>query len=541
MGRGARSGVVTVLVVAVLAGGLPGVVRAAPTLSTVAGSGATWPTGGAFGGDGGLATASAAALNRPAHAAALPGGGYLIADSSNQRIRKVSPNGVLSTVAGNGTQCPLSTNPCGDGGPPLNASLNVPHDVQPLPNGSFLIADTFDNRVRKVSADGSVITTVAGTGLACTPAAEPCGHGGPATAARLSLPLALDPLPGGDFLVADQGDAFAAPDQRVSRIRLVHAGRMLVLAGRGDPGFAGDGGPALDAAFNALADMKARADGRIDVADGSNCRVRSIGADGTIRPLAGYGGASTPGSCISSTASSSVGDGGPALAATFNGVAKLALAANGDVYAVDIYNSRIRRFTPGGTITTIAGTGEPPGFNGEAGAATSVRLAWPSSISEERGGGGILVADPGNNRVRRIAPGTQPATLGATWVPGVRAPAFVDSTGQVRPDGIVRMTVRCPSEPGHRRCDGSVGVVGAPTVAFTTADGTKIAVPVRVPAPPAPGSTKDVAVVTATRQASCLDGHLDQHLTLTGATPPGPSAPPLPPAPGPCSPAAPGA
>ena len=375
-------------------GGVPGIARAAPTLSTVAGSGATWPTGGAFGGDGGLATAPTVALNRPAHVAVLPGGGYLIADSSNQRIRRVSPTGVLSTVAGDGSQCPVSTDPCGDGGPPLGASLNVPHDVQPLPNGSFLIADTFDNRVRKVSADGSMITTVAGTGLACTPATEPCGHGGSATAARLSLPLALEALPGGDFLVADQGDAFAAQDQRVSRIRLVHAGRMLVLAGRGGPGFAGDGGPALDAAFNALADVKAKADGGMVVADGSNCRVRSIGVDGTIRALAGYGSTSTPGSCISFTASSSVGDGGPALAATFNGVANLALAATGDVYAVDIFNSRIRRFTPGGTVATIAGTGEQPGFNGESGPATGVRLAWPSGISEEPGGGILFHATP---------------------------------------------------------------------------------------------------------------------------------------------------
>jgi hypothetical protein len=97
--------------------------HAASTLVTVAGKGATWPTGGAFSGDGGHAMSSAAALNRPAHVAALPRGGYLIADSSNQRIRKVSATGVLSTVAGNGSQWPTSTDPCGDGGAPLGASL----------------------------------------------------------------------------------------------------------------------------------------------------------------------------------------------------------------------------------------------------------------------------------------------------------------------------------------------------------------------------------------------------------------------------------
>ena len=503
----------------------------------MAGEGATWPTGGTFGGDGGQATSPAAALNRPAHVAALPGGGYLIADSSNQRIRKVSATGVLSTVAGNGSQCPRSTDSCGDGGSPLGASLNVPHDVEPIPDGSFLIADTFDNRIRKVSADGSVITTVAGTGVPCTPADEPCGHGGLATDARLSLPLAVEALSGGDFLVADQGDAFASADQRVSRIRLVHDGRMLILAGRGGPGFAGDGGPALDAAFNALADVKANADGGLVIADGSNCRIRAVAADGTIRPLAGYAATSTPGSCISLTASSSVGDGGPALDASFNGVASLALTAAGDIYAVDIYNSRIRRFAPGGTISTVAGTGEQPGFNGESGTATAVRLAWPSGISVEPGGAGILITDPGNNRVRRLTPGAQPTTPGAAWIPGVRAPALVESTGKVRPDGIVRFTVRCPSEPGHRRCDGQVGVAGGAPVPFTTADGTKVAVPVAVPAPPARGATTRIAVTTATRQPSCLDGHLDQSLTLKGGAD---QNPPPPPSPGPCSPTVPG-
>jgi hypothetical protein len=532
----ARTGAMLIVVALVCCA--PAAASAASTLVTVAGQGATWPTGGAFGGDGGQATASAAALNRPAHVVALPGGGYLIADSSNQRIRKVSATGVLATVAGNGSQCPTSTDPCGDGGAPLGASLSVPHDVEPLPDGSFLIADTFDNRIRKVSANGSLITTVAGTGVPCTLADEPCGHGGPATAARLSLPLALEALPGGDFLVADQGDAFASADQRVSRIRLVHDGRMLVLAGRGGPGFAGDSGPALDAAFNALADVKASADGGMIIADGSNCRVRAVAADGTIRPLAGYAAGSIPGNCISFTASSSVGDGGPALDASFNGVANLALAANGDVYAVDIYNSRIRRFAPGGTIRTIAGTGEQPGFNGESGPATGVRLAWPSGISIEPSGAGILVTDPGNNRVRRLAPGAHRPTLGGTWIPGVRAPAFVESTGKVRSDGIVRFTVRCPSEPGHRRCDGQVGVAGGASVPFTTADSTNVAVPVAVPAPPAPGATKRVAVTTAMRQPSCLDGHLDQFLTLKGGTTQ--PAPPPPPPPGPCSPSAPG-
>ncbi len=198
------------------------------------------------------ATATDADFNRPAQVAALPGGGYLIADSSNQRIRRVAADGTLSTVAGDGNQCSGPTERCGDGGDPLAASLNTPHDVAVLPDGAILIADTFDNRIREVSPDGHRITTVAGTGDSCTPALDPCGHGGPAVDAQLSLPLAVDPLPDGDFLVADQGQIAGAPDQKLSRVRLVHDGRMLLLAGSGGWAFGGDDGPALDASFDAL-------------------------------------------------------------------------------------------------------------------------------------------------------------------------------------------------------------------------------------------------------------------------------------------------
>jgi hypothetical protein len=445
--------------------------------------------------------------------AALPGGGFLIADSSNQRIRRVDASGTMTTVAGDGAQCPGPTDACGDGGDPLAAALNTPHAVAPLPGGGFLIADTFDNRIRAVSADGSRITTVAGTGESCTPHREPCGHGGLATDAELSLPVSVQALPGGDFLVADQGQPSGDPADKLSRIRLVHDGRMLLLAGRGGWGFGGDGGPALDAGFDAVSDVAAEPDGGIVVGDGSNCRVRAIGADGTIRPLAGYGGR-TPGSCIDLTAYPSVGDGGVALDASFDGVASVAPAADGSLYVVDIFDSRVRRIAPDGTISTLAGTGEQPGFNGESGAADQMRLAWPSGSS--LAGEGILFTDPGNNRVRKIGLAASPPALPDPWVPGVRPPAYVAALGDVGADGTSTATVRCPSEPGHRRCDGSVHIDGAAPAAFSLPDGADADVLVDVPSPPAPGDRRDVTVTTATRQPSGDDATLAVAGSITG-------------------------
>lgn len=501
-------------VAVVLAVSAPVAGASVPTLETVAGSGPTWPAGGGFRGDGGLATATDADFNRPAQVEALPGGGYLIADSSNQRIRRVATDGTLSTLAGDGNQCSGPTERCGDGGDPLAASLNTPHDVAVLPDGAILIADTFDNPIREVSPDGQRITTVAGTGDSCTPSLDPCGHGGPAVDAQLSLPLAVDPLPDGDFLVADQGQIAGAPDQKLSRIRLVHDGRMLLLAGAGGWGFHGDGGPALDATFNAVVDVDALPDGSMLVSDGSNCRVRRIDPGGTIHPLAGYAASSTPGSCISLTASADVGDGGPALDASFNGTAYLAPAADGTVYVVDIFNSRIRSIAPDGTISTLAGTGEQPNFNGESGPADQMQLAWPSGISLD---GQILISDPGNNRVRRIAASATPPTLPATWVPGVRAPAYVSDVDDVDASGNATATVRCPAEPGRRPCVGSVRADGGPPAAFALDDGADGRVVVMVPSPPEPGVQRDASLATATRQPSGDDGTLSVTWTLTGA------------------------
>jgi hypothetical protein len=169
------------------------------TITTVAGTGVPGSAG-----DGGPATA--AQLNVPNAVAVTADGGFLIADTGNRRIRRVSPTGIITTVAGTGVQ-----GSSGDGGAATAAQLNYPAGLATTPDGGFLIADWFGNRVRWVSPTG-VITTVAGTG---TSSVFTNGDGGPATAANLTMPYAVATTPTGGFLIAESGNA---------AIRLVDAG-----------------------------------------------------------------------------------------------------------------------------------------------------------------------------------------------------------------------------------------------------------------------------------------------------------------------------
>jgi len=157
-----------------------------------------------FSGDGGPATA--AHLNLPYSVAVTADGGFLIADSGNRRVRRVSPTGIITTVAGTGVQ-----GSAGDGGAATAAQLNDPDGVATTPDGGFLIADFFGNRVRWVSPTG-VITTVAGTGAASV---FRDGDGGPATAANIDMPFGVAVTPSGGFVFSEEGNA---------AVRLVDAG-----------------------------------------------------------------------------------------------------------------------------------------------------------------------------------------------------------------------------------------------------------------------------------------------------------------------------
>jgi hypothetical protein len=169
------------------------------TITTVAGTGTP-----GFSGDGGPATE--AHLNLPYSVAVTADGGFLIADAGNRRVRRVSPTGIITTVAGTGVQ-----GSAGDGGAATAAQLNDPTGVATTPDGGILIADFFGNRVRWVSPTG-VITTVAGTGNL---AVFRDGDGGPATAANIDMPFGVAVTPSGGFVFSEEGNA---------AVRLVDAG-----------------------------------------------------------------------------------------------------------------------------------------------------------------------------------------------------------------------------------------------------------------------------------------------------------------------------
>jgi sugar lactone lactonase YvrE len=488
-----------------------------PTVEAVAGSGPVFPQRGGFGGDGGPATA--ARLNHPAQAAAAPDGSIVFTDSENERIRRIAPDGTIATVAGDGRKCPAPTDPCGDGGPAVAAQLNVPHDVAVPANGTILIADTFDNRIRRVGLDGT-ITTVAGTGATCPAGPDPCGRGGPATAGRLALPASLHPLPGGGFMFVDQ---------TTSRVRAVHLGTLLELAGGGLPGYTGDGGPALDARFHSLADAEPLPGGGFLVADGLNCRLRRVTADGTVLPFAGAEPLAACGT-LDARPAEVIGDEGPARAAWLGVPGYLAAAEDGSVFYADIFDNRIRRIGPDGRIATVAGTGEPVGYGGDGGPALEARLAWPSGVAL-RPAGGLMFTDSGNHRIRRLDdPALLPAVLPPTWSPGVRPLAAVAAATATVRDGAAPLPVVCPPAPGpDPGCAGTVavratGATGA-TRPYALAPGGRATVSV----PPAAGALARLTgsgrlaaeAIIRTRQPSGALASGSQPLTLAGGGDPG--------------------
>ena len=327
-----------------------------------------------FSGDDG--PAAAAQLGSPAGLAVDRAGNLFIADPYSSRIRKVNPDGVITTVAGTGT-----SGFSGDGGPATSAQLGGAPGVAVDADGNLFIADFNNNRIRKVTAAG-LITTVAGTGSAFPFSGGFSGDGGPAAAARLNLPqgVAVD---GGNLLIADSSN------QRIRKINLARV--ITTVAGNGAlTGFSGDFGSATAAELNGPWDVVADAEGDLFIADEFNHRIRKVTADGIITTVAGNG------------AFGFSGDGGLATAARLSSPRGLALDAKGSLFFADQGNGRIRKMNTEGVITTVAGTATA-GFSGDGGPATSARLDRPVAVAVD-GSGNIYIAEMGH-RVRRVDAG----------------------------------------------------------------------------------------------------------------------------------------
>jgi RHS repeat-associated protein len=352
---------------------------------TVAGTGLsfTFPDGG----DGIPATEANIA---PQGIGVGPDGSFYFA--SVNRIRKVTPQGIITTVAGTGVPCAPNDAPCGDGGPARQAQIN-PVTVAVGPDNTIYFG--YDARIRKVGPNGTV-TTVAGTGRRGF-----SGDGGPARLAQISEVFGLALGPDGSLYLADFSN---------HRIRRVGPdGRITTVAGVGlIGGFAthsGDGGPATRAGIPFPHGLAAGRDGSLYITE-SNNRVRQVTPDGTIRTIAGNG---TLGFG---------GDGGPATEASFRNPSAVAVSSDDTVYIVDRGNNRIRWLRPGGMINTLAGTGAfaTSGDNGPALAAAFQNMDRGLAVGPD---GAVYVSQHANNsRVRRIsALGAGTASSGGIAVP----------------------------------------------------------------------------------------------------------------------------
>jgi hypothetical protein len=349
-----------------------------PTIRTVAGrvqAGCSSSSG-----DGGPATQ--ASLCQPPGVAVGPDGSFYVVELGRNRVRRVAPNGVISTVAGTGQQQPCISGPCGDGGPATLAPLGYPRGIAIGPDGSLYLdegrqANPFVNAtriVRRIGPDG-IITTFAGSGIWGSK-----GDGGPATQAQFSLSLNLAVGPDGSVYIADVGNG------RIRRVGTDGIIDTVLVVGAGGIAVGGDG-----SLYFILPHF-----------------IRRMTPDGIISTIAGTGQPCVP-------ANAACGDGGPATQATLTVTDAIAVDRYDNVYLYTRHG-RIRLFRPGGAIVTIAGTGfHSAAAIADGSPARSVNLdgsVISGSAMAVAPDGGIYIAQLAANTVRRIAP------IAAALVPG---------------------------------------------------------------------------------------------------------------------------
>lgn len=296
----------------------------------------------------------------------------------------------ITTIAGTGFGGFTS-----DGIPATSSGVFRPYDVGMDSLGNIYVGDVGNNRIRKIDTFG-IIHTIAGTGTA--------GYNGdaiPATTAHLNFPYGMAVNQMGHVVISDMDN---------NRIRLIQSaesgGLIYTIAGTGVAGYSGDGGPASLAKVNNPQGIFWDAIGNVYFADAWNHRVRKISAAGTITTIAGNGTAT------------SFGDGGPATAAGVNHPSGLSVDTAGNIYIAEMMGHRIRKVSPSGIITTIAGTGTL-GFAGDGGPATAANIRYPKGVCVDRAGN-IFFADTDNQVIRQViaATGTITTIAGA---PGIAA------------------------------------------------------------------------------------------------------------------------
>jgi sugar lactone lactonase YvrE len=296
------------------------------------------------------------------------GGGIYCSGPGGNTIRKVNPDGIITTVAGTG-----HFGYSGDGGPATKAQLNFPLAVAVDREGDLYIADADNYRIRKVDKDG-IINTVAGSGKK-----GHSGDGGPATSAKLTYPVGL--------AFDNRGNLYVADTFSVRKID--PSGMITTVAGTGQAGFSGDGGAATEAKLTA-GDVAFDSKGNFYIADSENHRVRKVDKEGIIHTFAGSG------------KKGNSGDGGPATKAALNEPSSIAFDGEGNLFILCHRTSVVRKVDKNGTITTIAGKVGWQGVNREKGPARKVWLNEPIGLVFDDDAGVLYIGDTFNARIRAV-------------------------------------------------------------------------------------------------------------------------------------------
>jgi sugar lactone lactonase YvrE len=370
-----------------------------------------------YAGDGGPATL--AQLSRPQGLAVDRAGNLYIADTQNNAIRKVLPNGVIVTIAGNG-----SWGFSGDGGPATSAQLATPSGVAVDSSGNLFISDSSNSRVRKVASTG-IITTLAGNGTPGYP-----GDGGPAINAQLGWPTGIAADNNGNVFIAEES---------THRIRRVSPNGVIdTVAGTGIAGFGGDGGPATSAQLASPVGVAVTGGGSLFVVQLGWARVRMVSPGGTITTVACCG-----------TPYEFSGDGGPAISAGLFNPYGIAVDPAGNLFIADTADNRVRKVSPSGIINTVAGNGGAVIYDeaplGDGGQAANAQLRYPWSVAAGNGGD-IFIADTEANRIRRV---TRDGVI--TTIAGNGTQGFSGDNGPA-----VNAQLKRAHRPGDRSCRQSI-------------------------------------------------------------------------------------